>query len=262
MAWLGIWFEHEAEDGRARSAEYLRGLVRPVVYPYAHSFVEAEEVRLRESADPSRSRVDGEPFNVFYSLSHDGGQTGLEQQGCRVLNWLFENFDPTGQNVVSARFNEIPVVIHEHDPIKAAAMGNALTLLRFLGASEDQAIAKILLHPWNPLKGNPRLAAEDYEKRAIAFLHGESFYPEGIDAFDVLARRDLRSNRALPPCCETQIGFMRSLLEWVDECWPETPDERAELTVKLRNSLDDEAKYRRRIRRAAKRQKEGAPYLT
>ena len=27
-------------------------------------------------------------------------------------------------------------------------------------------------------------------------------------------RRDLRSNRELAPCCEAQIGFLRSLLEW------------------------------------------------
>jgi len=66
-------------------------------------------------------------------------------------------------------------VLHAENPARAAAMGNALTLLRFLAASEDQAVAKILIHPWNPFKGSPAEAAAEYEKRVIDFLHGEIF---------------------------------------------------------------------------------------
>jgi hypothetical protein len=129
-------------------------------------------------------------------------------------------------------------------------MGNALTLLRFLSASEDQAIAKILLLPWNPLRGSPQLAAEDYERRVIDFLHGETFYPEDVSLFDVLERNDLKNYRDLMPCCLTQIGFIAPLLEWVDECWPKNDDERRDLFAKLRNSLADEARFlRKRVRR-------------
>ena len=141
------------------------------------------------------------------------------------------------------------MVIHDADPAKAAALGNALALLRFLGAAEDQAIAKILLHPWNP-SGAPSRAAEEYEKRVLEFLHGETFYPDDVDLFDVLERRDLRTYRSLNPCCRTEIGFMESLLKWVDDCWPETQSQRVDLTEKLRNSLADEARYQRKLRKA------------
>ena len=176
-------------------------------------------------------------------MSHDGGQTGLDQQGCAILQWLFQNFNPDGSNIVSCRFSEIPVVIHETDPHKAAAMGNALTLLRFLGAHEDQAIARIMLYPWDPRRGSPRLAAQDYEKRVIEFLTGELFYPEDVSVFDVLSRNDLKAYRSLASCCRTQIGFIESLLQWIDECWPKNEKEAKELQSSLRNSLADEVKY-------------------
>ena len=243
MPWQGIWFEHEADEGKARSTEWLRGLVEPSVYPYAHGFVEAETERLRKSRDPSSVFRDGGRFSVYYSISHDGGQTGVNQQGCRILSWLFENFALDGENLLGARFSEIPVVIHEPDPAKAAALGNALVLLRFLAAHEDQAVAKFALYPWNPSRGSPRLAAEDYEKRVIEFLHGQVFYSDDVDLFDVLERNDLKAHRSLAPCCKTQIGFIESLLEWIDECWPETPSERAALHESLRRSLADEARY-------------------
>lgn len=241
MPWLGIWFEHEAREGAARSPEWFEGFVPPVVYPYAHGFIEAEEKRLTKSKDPSTAYRDGERFSVYYSLAHDGGQSGLDQQGCRILNWLFGHFSTDVVHPVSARFNEIPVVVHEPHPVKAAALGNALTLLRFLVAEEDQAVAKILLHPWQMLRGGPRLTALEYEKRVLDFLHGELFYPEGITMFDVLERRDLKAHRELAACCETQIGFIRFLLEWIDDCWPGSEDEASELQAKLRNSLADEA---------------------
>ncbi len=244
MAWLGIWFEPCAGAGEGRSPELLRGLAEPIVYPYAHSFVEAETERLTRGRDPGRITRGGERFNVYYSLNHDATQTGLDQQGCRILNWLFRNFATDSRNALGARFSEIPVVIHSDSPARAAALGNALALLRFLSASEDQAIARILLHPWNPLRGSPRLAAEDYERRVIDFLHGEIFYPDDVTLFDVLERNDLKAHRELGPCCLTQIGFIAPLLEWIDECWPKTESDRADLTAKIRNSLADEARYR------------------
>jgi hypothetical protein len=246
MAWSGIWFEHSAGEGGPRSPERFQGLVPPRVYPYTHGFIEDERQRLLRSSDPSRILRDGHHYNVYYSLNHDGGQTGLDQQGCHVLSWLFKNFEVESRNTLSARFSEIPVVVHSDDPAKAAAMGNALTLLRFLSASEDQAIAKIFLYPWNPFRGSPDLAAADYEKRVLDFLHGEIFYPEDVSIFDILERNDLRAHRELGPCCLTQIGFILPLLEWIDDCWPETPDERQELQEKLRNSLADEALFLRK----------------
>ena len=141
MPWQGIWFEPEAGTGRARSPEWFQGFDPPIVYPFAHNFVDAEDTRLRTSGDPGTIYRDRERCRAFYSLTHDGGQTGLDQQGCRIFRWLFENFRPESPTSVSARFSEIPVVIHEPNPAKAAALGNALTLLRFLGAREDQAIA-------------------------------------------------------------------------------------------------------------------------
>jgi len=248
MPWLGIWFEHHAADDGPRDPAMFEGFVRPITYPYVHNFIEAETQRLVRAPDAGYARVGGERFSVYYSLDHDGGQTGLAQQGCRILQWLFENFDQHGENRLSARFSEIPVVIHAVDPQRAAAMANALTLLRFLGAAEDQAIAKMMLCPWNPLRGSPRLAALDWEKNVLDFLNGDIFYPEDISVFDVLERRDLRAHRALAPCCETQIGFIRPLLEWVDECWPTTPEERRDLEGKLRNSLGDESRYLRKAR--------------
>ena len=250
MPWQGIWFEPDAEEGKARSPEWFRGLVEPIVYPYAHGFVEAEEQRLGKSRDPSRTTRDGERFDVYYSLSHDGGQSGPSQQGCNIMQWLFEHFTPDGSNSVSARFSEIPVVIHERDPVKAAALGNALTLLRFLGAHEDQAIAKITLHPWNAAShASPRLAAEDYEQRVLQFLEGERFYPDSVSMFDVLGRRDLKASRSLPPCCAIEIGFIGPLLEWADDCWPETDAEKKDLETQLKRSLADEARYRIKRRR-------------
>ncbi len=249
MAWLGIWFESLADEGGARSSEWFRGLAEPLVYPYAHSFLEAETERLRRTADPSRIVHRGESFTVYYSLAHDGIETALERQGCRLIRWLFESFASDESRATSARFSEIPVVIHEPDSAKAAALGNALTLLRFLSAQEDQAIAKLALVPWKSLPGGPRQSAEEYENRVIDFLHGELFYPDGIDVFDVLARHDLKRQRTLGACCESQVGFLRSLLDWVDECPPASASEREELTRKLRNSLADEARYWREKRR-------------
>src|SRR5690606_22810371 len=176
MPWLGIWFEHEAEEGKARSPEHFQGLAPPIVYPYVRGFIEAEEERLRKSRDPSSIRRDGETFRVYYSINHDGGQGGLDQQGCRILGWLFEHFAVESRSTVASRFSEIPIVIHSDDPAKAAALANALTLLRFLAAGEDQAIAKIMIWPWSAFRGGPRLAALEYEKRVIEFLHGEIFY--------------------------------------------------------------------------------------
>lgn len=244
MPWSGIWFEHEAGQEWGRSPEWFEGgLVEPRIYPYAHNFIDAEHRRLEVCQDPRSARRDGERVSVYYSLSHDGGQTGLDQQGCSILYWLFENFCPEASNPVSARFSEVPVVIHETDPVKAAALGNALTLLRFLGAREDQAVARILIHPWDPRRGSPRLAAQDYERRVIEFLRGDLFYPEEITMFDVLGRNDLRAHRVLPPCCQTQIGFAGPLLEWIDECWPGSEDEARELERSLKNSLADEVRY-------------------
>ena len=243
MAWLGIWFEYLAGEGGARSPEHFKGLAPPIVYPYVHGFLEDEEKRLLRSPDPGTYLRDGQRFSVYYSLAHDGGQTGLDQQGCRILNWLFRHFAVDSGSTLSARFSEIPMVLHAENPAQAAAMGNALTLLRFLAASEDQAVAKILIHPWSPFRGSPAEAAAEYEKRVIDFLHGEIFYPEDVSVFDVLERRDLKEHRELGNCCLTQIGFIAPLLEWIDECWPTTEAERADLFSKLRNSLADETKY-------------------
>jgi hypothetical protein len=243
MPWLGIWFEHFAGDGGPRSPERFQSLVPPIIYPYAHGFLEDEEKRLLRSRDPGTYLREGTRYRVYYSIAHDGGQTGLTEQGCRILNWLFRHFIPDSGSTVSSRFSEIPVVIHAEDPAKAAAMGNALTLLRFLAAAEDQAVARILIHPWNFLRGSPATAAAEYERRVLEFLHGEVFYPADVTLFDVLDRADLKAHRDLGPCCLTQIGFIAPLLEWIDECRPETDAERVELFGKLRNSLADEAKY-------------------
>lgn len=244
MPWQGIWFESQARANGDRDPEWLQAFGDAVAYPYPRNFVEAEEDRLRGSTDPSRLLRDGERRSVYYSLCHDGGADGIDQQGCRILRWLFERFNPDGSDSISGRFSEIPVVIHEPDPIKAAALGNALTLLRFLAGSDDQAIAKMMLCPWDPRRGSPRIAAQEYEKRVFAFLNeSDLFYPDDIDLFDVLERRDLRAHRSLAPCCQVQIGFILPLLEWIDDCWPKTQDERADLTLKLRNSLGDEARF-------------------
>ncbi|MBI4605638.1 MAG: hypothetical protein HY721_27040 [Planctomycetes bacterium] len=253
MPWLGIWFEPLAGEGGARSPELLHGLAPPIAYAYPHEFVEEESRRLTRARDPSRVLRDRQVFNVFYSLTHDSTEGGLDQQGCRILQWLFQSFETDSRSAIGARFSEIPVVIHADDAAKAAAMGNAVTLLRFLSASEDQAIAKILIHPWSPFRGSPKLAAAEYERRVLDFLHGEIFYPEDVSMFDVLERQDLRAHRELGACCETQIGFVRPLLEWVDECWPQTEAERADLLAKLRNSLADEARYLRGRRAGARR---------
>ena len=246
MAWLGIWFEHGAGAGERRSPEHFQGLVPPIVYPFAHTFIEEESRRLGAARDPGTALRGGERFRVFYSLSHDGGQSALDQQGCRIIRWLLESLIPAGP-CLSSRFSEVPVVIHEEDPAKAAALGNALALLRFLGAREDQAIARILIHPWAPLRwAHPRLAAQEHEKRVIEFLHGETFYPEDVDLFDVLERNDLKAHRDLNACCLTQIGFIAPLLEWADECWPRTAAERRDLEAKLRNSLLDEVRTLRK----------------
>lgn len=242
MAWQGIWFEHGALEGGPRCPEHFRGLVPPIVYPFAHTFIEEEAKRLKSSPDPGRIARDGEWFNVYYSLNHDGGQGGLDQQGCRILRWVFECLGSKSGSAISARFSEIPLVIHSDEPRKAAALGNAVTLLRFLGAGEDQAIARILIHPWSPFRGSPRLAAEDYENRVLRFLNGEIFYPEELILFDILERNDLKAHRDLSPCCLSQIGFLAPLLEWIDECWPRNEAEAKDLEAKLRNSLLDEAR--------------------
>jgi hypothetical protein len=247
MPWHGIWFEHEAGDGGARSPSLFEGFDEPIVYPFVRNFVKAENERLRTCRDPSTVCREGKRFKVYYSIAHDGGETGLDRQGCRIMRWLFDNFQPGSANGVSARFSEIPVVIHEPHPVKAAALGNALTLLRFLAAAEDQAIAKMLLFRWDLSRGGPQRVAREYERQVFEFLNGRIFYPEGVSVFDVLERNDLREFRALAPCCETQIGFLRPLLEWVDECWPESDEERATLEGKLRKSLADESQYCRRF---------------
>ena len=252
MPWSGIWFEHGAGEGGPRDPDMFEGLVRPVAYPYVHSFIEAETQRLLETKDPGYVRSDGERHGVYYSLAHSGGQTGIDQQGCHILQWLFENFDPAGRNDLSRRFSEIPVVIHATAPQYAAAMGNALTLLRFLGAAEDQAIAKMVICPWTARLGDSLLAARDYESRVLEFLHCDIFYPEDVTLFDVLSRQDLKAHRALAPCCETQIGFISPLLDWIDECWPQSPEQAQELEAKLRNSLGDEAFYLRKARRSSR----------
>lgn len=245
MAWLGIWFEHEAGEGGARNPQEFRGLVPPVVYPYARGFVEAEDERLGKSADPGIMVREGERFRVYYSLAHDGEEGGLDRQGCRILRWLFETFSPGSSRAVSLRFSEVPVVIHEAEPARAAALGNALTLLRFLGAREDQVVAKIQLHPWLPVGAADPRGTRNYEQRVTEFLHGEIYYRDEVSLFDVLERRDLRAHRRLPPCCQEQIGFVTPLLEWIDDCWPATEQGRRDLAEQLRNSLADEARYRR-----------------
>lgn len=245
MPWLGIWFEPLAVDGGARDPQMLKGLAPPIVHAFVHDFVEEESKRLVRTRDPSQILRERERFNVFYSIHHDSTQTGIDQQGCHILNWLFRHFETESRSTISSRFSEIPVVIHADNPSRAAAMANALTLLRFLSAGEDQAIAKIMIHPWNPLRGSPRLAAEEYERRVIDFLHGEIYYPEDVTLFDILGRHDLKGHRELNACCLTQIGFIAPLLEWVDECWPTTDEEAHDLTARLRNSLADEARYLR-----------------
>ena len=249
MPWLGVWFESLAGEGGPRSPERFRGLVPPMVYPYAHGFVEDETRRLTGTRDPSRIRREGESFRVYYSLDHDSSLTAIDKQGCSILGWLFQHFETDSRSTLSARFSEIPVVVHAEDPSKAAAMANALALLRFLSASEDQAIAKVMVHRWPVGRADPTLAAREYEDRVLAFLSGEVFYPEDVTLFDVLERHDLKSHRELGPCCETQIGFVRPLLEWIDECWPGTDAERADLLAGLRSSLADEAQYLRRRRK-------------
>ena len=243
MPWQAIWFEPAAGENEARCPESLQGLNEPITYPYAHGFIEAEQKRLRSNSDPSTVFRDGERRTVFYSLTHDGGEGGLERQGCRILEWLFRNFSADGDNIVSARFCEIPLVIHEPHPVKAAAMANGLLLLRFLGARPDQAIAKIALYPWTSRRGSTQLAVADYEERVLQVLQGEIFYPEGVDLFDVLERADLKAYRELALCCQSQIGFVLPLLEWIDECWPQTAKERAGLQESLRKSLADEVQY-------------------
>ena len=249
MTWLGIWFEHEAREGGPLDPAQFKSLVHPVIYPYASSFIEHESRRLEDTEDPSRIREAGELHSVYYSLNHDGGQGGLHQQGCSILQWLFQNYEPDGQGRISKRFCEIPVVIHAIDPAHAAAMANGLTLLRFLTREEDQAVAKIMLSPWNPLQGpDNATAAQRYEKRCIDFLNGDIFYPETVSLFDVLGRIDLKCHRTLAPCCKAQLGFIESLLKWADECWPQTPAEARGLEKKMRASLADEAAYHRRQR--------------
>lgn len=246
MTWLGIWFEHEAREGGPRDPAQFKRLVHPVIYPYAHSFIENESRRLEEVEDPSRAREAGEIHSVYYSLNHDGGQNGLDQQGCAILQWLFQNFEPSGRSNISSRFLEIPVVIHAVHPPRAAAMANALTLLRFLARAEDQAVAKIMLTSWDPLRTDNQAAAAEYENRCLEFLQGDRYYAEDIGLFEVLDRMDLKSHRQLEPCCKTQIGFIESLLKWADECWPQTRREALDLERKMRDSLADETAYLRR----------------
>jgi hypothetical protein len=261
MAWLGIWFEHGAGEGGPRRPELLNVLARPVIYPFAHTFIEEEAARLAKARDPGEIRRDGETFRAYYSIAHDGEGGSLERQGCRILRWLFENFLPSGPRPsLASRFCEIPIVIHADDPSRAAALANALAILRFLGAGEDQAIAKIMIHPWNPFRGSPSMAAAEYEKRVLEFLHGEIFYPEDVSLFDILGRNDLKSHREMEACCLTQIGFIAPLLEWADECWPQSAGEAADLAGKLKRSLEDEVRHLKRAaspQRAVRRFGEG-----
>lgn len=245
MAWQGVWFEPLATPGGGRDPELLSVLMPPIVYPYAHSFVNAEQERVRQSRDPGTIWSEGEYHRVYYSLCHDSRETGMDEQGCRILRWLFESFDPDSTSTVAARFSEIPVVIHADHPAKAAAMANALALMRFLTAEEDQAIAKIMVFPWDVHGLGPGRAAAIYEEHVRSFLAGSVLYPEDVNLFDVLARNDLRGHREFAACCTIQIGFIRSLLDWIDEAWPETTAERADLETKLRNSLIDEARFLR-----------------
>jgi hypothetical protein len=245
MAWQGIWFESDAGPSGARSPEYLKALLEPIVYPYAHGFVNEESRRLKGSSDPGRIWKDGDAHRVYYSLDHDGSETALDAQGCRILRWLFECFDPDGPSPLAARFSEIPVVVHSPHPARAAAMANALAILRFLTAAEDQAIARIMIHRWDVRSLGPERAAAEYEERVLEFLEGPVFYPEDVSLFDVLDRNDLRGHREQGACCACQIGFVPPLLEWIDECRPESDEERRELFRRLRNSLADEARFLR-----------------
>lgn len=246
MTWLGIWFEHEAREGGSRDPAQFKQLVHPVVYPYAHSFIEEETRRLEEVEDPSRVREGGEIHSVYYSLNHDGGQPELHQQGCSILQWLFQSFEPGGRSNITSRFCEIPIVIHAVHPARAAAMANALTLLRFLARAEDQAVAKIMLTSWDPLRSGRQAAAQEYENRCIEFLKGEIYYPEDISMFEILDRMDLKSHRQLGPCCKTQIGHIESLLNWADECRPRSRGEARALEEKMRASLAEETACLRR----------------
>jgi len=243
MAWQGIWFEAEAGPGGARDPEHLTALLAPIVYPYAHAFVNAEAKRLRQAFDPGRIWRDREEHHVFYSLNHHGIETGVDEQGCRILRWLFEHFDPDGESTLAARFSEIPVVVHAPDPAKAAALANGLALLRFLTADEDQAIAKIMIHRYDVRRLGPVRAAAEYERRVLEFLQGEVLYPEDVTLFDVLDRNDLRVHREQTACCASQVPFVRPLLEWIDEYRPQTDDEREELAGRLRRSIADEARF-------------------
>ena len=244
MAWQGIWFEAEARDGGARDPDLLEVLMPPITYPYAHAFVNAETERVREARDPGTIFKDGEYHRVYYSLSHGGHETGLDEQGCRILRWLFENFDPDRPDCLAARFSEIPVVLHDPDPARAAAMANALTLIRFLTAGDDQAVARIHVFAWDVRRLGPWRSAAAWEKSVRDFLNGSVLYPEDVDLFDVLARTDLRRHREFAACCTTQIGFVQSLLDWIDEeGWPETDDAKASLMGRLRNSIVDEARF-------------------
>jgi len=244
-SWQGIWFESEACEGGARDPAHLRVLHPPIVYPYAHAFVNAEADRVRKSRDPGSLWKDRESRRVFYSLAHDSRETGVGDQGCRIVRWLFESFDPDSRTTLAARASEIPIVIHADHPAKAAAMANALAMIRFLTADEDQAIAKIAILPWEVRRLGPERAAAAYEERVREFLGGSIFYPDDVTLFDVLGRADLRSHRELAACCTTQIGFVRSLLDWIDEEWPATREAELALEARLRRSLVDEARFLR-----------------
>ncbi len=257
MAWQGIWFDPEARAGGARDPESFQSLLPPIVYPWVHSFVEAEQERVRRSLDPGTIVVDGERHRVYYALVHDGHETELDAQGCRVLRWLFEHFDPDDPKALAARFSEIPVLLHGEHPGKAAAMANALTLVRFLTAEEDQAVAKICVQPMEVSRLGPARAVAYWEEQARAFLGGSVFYPEDVSVFEVLGRSDLRGHRELPACCFTQIGFLRSLLDWIDEeGWPGNAESARSLEGRLRKSLVDEARFLREEALAARAEAE------
>ena len=89
----------------------------------------------------------------------------------------------------------------------------------------------------------PRIWEQDTQED---FLKGEIYYPEEVGLFEVLDRMDLKSYRQLEPCCKTQIGFIESLLNWADECWPHSRREALELEEKMRESLADETAFLRR----------------
>ena len=65
MTWLGIWFEHEAREGGPRDPAQFKRLVHPVIYPYAHNFIENETQRLQEVGAPSLASAGGDVHSDY-----------------------------------------------------------------------------------------------------------------------------------------------------------------------------------------------------